>query len=808
MTLEELKVVITAETASLKQELNSVKTQLNGLGTTTTNVTSKMSKSFKSVGSAISKYLSFAAIIAGLIKLGKASIEAASDLAEVQNVVDVAFGESANEINTFAQNAITQFGITEYQAKKCASTLMAMANGMGIASDAGKKMSIQLTGLSADMASFYNVSQDVAETALHSVFTGETETLKKFGIVMTEANLEAYRLAQGIQTSYREMSQAQKVALRYNYVLSSTKDAQNDFARTSGSWANQIRLLKNNFTSLASVLGQVLTKVLLPVVKVINAIISGLTSLLRIIFNVGGSDSTSNSINKATTSVGGFTDALEESADAAKELKKQTAGFDELNNLTSETASSSSLSGGGVSIGDLGELDLDSYFNELDIFEGKLDNITKAINEEFTVNAKLLKGETLSEDEVKLALLSGLGLTALGIGVMAFNPVAGVIITLTGLAKIALTLMNDGFESALEGLDTSDWIGIIGDALGVLGAALAGISILTGVPGFAIAAGVAIIIGLSLKFRQSELESGVNEGKKWIDSVNDGIASGTGSVYTTINDTIVTPTQQTLSDNLTPTKTIGEKITESYNNGVIDAGTSVSGVINDSIVKPTQQVLNEGPGIAYDSGVDVVDGFNSGLSTESNSTEKDRRSIWQKIADAFKRLFGINSPSTVFRGYGVNIIQGLQNGLSSQFSKLLTWWRKLELPSFKIKTPHLSWTTQEAGGWIARTLSALGLPTSIPKLSVSWYDVGTNYVSEDQLAMIHKGEAIVPAKYNKDPAYQPYSNSNDDILAKLDTLINVVDSKEFKAYISQNEIGKSAVSYINKQSRILGGAIV
>lgn len=807
MTLEELKVVITAETANLKQELNSVKTQLNSLGTTTTSVTSKMSNSFKSVGGAISKYLSFAAIIAGLIKLGKASIEAASDLAEVQNVVDVAFGDAANEINDFASNAITQFGLTEYQAKKCASTLMAMSNGMGIAADAGKKMAVQLTGLSADMASFYNVSQDVAETALQSVFTGETETLKKFGVVMTEANLEAYRLAQGIQTSYREMSQAQKVALRYNYVLNSTKDAQNDFARTSGSWANQVRLLKNNFTQLASVVGQVLTKVLLPVVRVINAIISGITSLLRIIFNIGSTTSTS-SINKATSSMGGFTDALEDSADAAKELKKQTAGFDELNNLTSQNTSSSSISGGGVGIGDLGELDLDSYFDQLDVFEGKLDNITAAINEEFTVNAKLLKGETLSEDEVKLALLSGLGLTALGIGVMAFNPVAGVIIALTGLVKLALTLMNDGFKSALKGLDTSEWIGIIGDALGVVGAALAGISILTGAPGFAIAAGVAILIGLSLKFRQSELESGASEGKKWIDNVNDGIASGTGSVYTTINDTIVTPTQQTLRDNLIPTELIGQKITESYNNGVIDAGTSVSGVINDSIVKPTQQVLNTGPDFAYDSGVDVVDGFNSGLSTESNKTEKDRRSIWQKIGDAFKRLFGINSPSTVFRGYGVNIIQGLQNGLSTQFNKLLIWWRKLELPSFKIKTPHLSWTTQEAGGWIARTLSALGLPTSIPKLSVSWYDVGTNYISKDQLAMLHKGEAVVPAKYNRDPAYKPYSTDNTDILAKLDTLINVVDSKEFKAYISQNEIGKSAVSYINKQSRILGGAIV
>lgn len=245
ITLEELKVLITAETSGLTKELNGVKKQLNGLTKATKTTSTQMSNSFKGLGSKLVKYLSVTAIVTGLYKIGKAAVSAASDLAEVQNVVDVSFGSASEEINKFAQNAITQFGITEYQAKKCASTFMAMSNGMGINAEAGKKMSVQLTGLAADMASFYNVSQDVAETALKSVFTGETETLKKFGVVMTEANLEAYRLAQGITKSYSDMSQAEKVALRYNFVLRSTANAQNDYARTSGSWANQLRLLTN-----------------------------------------------------------------------------------------------------------------------------------------------------------------------------------------------------------------------------------------------------------------------------------------------------------------------------------------------------------------------------------------------------------------------------------------------------------------------------------------------------------------------------------------------------------------------------------
>ena len=130
-----------------------------------------------------------------LVKLGKEALEYASNIEEVQNVVDVSFGNMANEINEFAKTSAASFGLSELAAKKTASTFMAMSNGMGIARDAGKLMSMQLTALSGDMASFYNVSQDVANTALNSIFTGETESLKKFGIVLTEANLKEYALS-------------------------------------------------------------------------------------------------------------------------------------------------------------------------------------------------------------------------------------------------------------------------------------------------------------------------------------------------------------------------------------------------------------------------------------------------------------------------------------------------------------------------------------------------------------------------------------------------------------------------------------
>ena len=231
MTLEELKVVISAETSGLQKELKSIQSQLDK----TDKSVSKSTGSIKKAFSSLTKGIAFTTVIYGLAKLGKQAIQTASDLQEVQNVVEVSFGSMAAEVDKFAESAITKFGLSKLSAKQFASTFMAMSNGMGVAAEAGKNMSLNLTALSADMASFYNVQQDVAFTALKSVFTGETESLKRFGIVMTEANLSAYAMSQGISKSYSEMSQAERVALRYSFVLNATKNAQGDFARTSGS---------------------------------------------------------------------------------------------------------------------------------------------------------------------------------------------------------------------------------------------------------------------------------------------------------------------------------------------------------------------------------------------------------------------------------------------------------------------------------------------------------------------------------------------------------------------------------------------
>ena len=362
MTVEELQVLITAQTSGLEKQLNSVKAQLGGLEKTASRTSGKLSSAFKSMF----KGFSVVAIVAGLTKLGKQAVSTASDLQEVQNVVDVAFGSAAEEINKFASNAIQQLGMSEYTAKHMASTFMSMSNGMGIAADSGKNMSIGLTKLAGDMASFYNVEQDVAQTALNSVFTGETESLKKFGVVMTEANLSAFAMSQGITKSYQAMSQSEKVMLRYQYVMNATKNAQGDFARTSNSWANQTRILKEQWSQLLGIIGKGLIQVLTPVVQALNKLLGYLISIGNAIAKVFGGNavkSTAASVSDAAAGAGGLADGMGETAEgadaanaSAKKLQKTLGSFDELNVMADNSNDGGGSDAGGGDTGALGDM--------------------------------------------------------------------------------------------------------------------------------------------------------------------------------------------------------------------------------------------------------------------------------------------------------------------------------------------------------------------------------------------------------------------------------------------------------------------
>lgn len=214
-----------------------------------------------------------------LIEFGKSCLDLGSDLAEVQNVVDVTFPQMTAQVDSFAQSAAKNFGLSETMAKQYTGTFGAMAKAFGFSEKQAYDMGTSLTALAGDVASFYNLSQDEAYTKLKSVFTGETESLKDLGVVMTQTALDSYALANGFGKTTAQMSEAEKVALRYQFVQEQLALANGDFARTSGGWANQVRILSLQFQSLKASIGQGLINVFTPVLKMINTLIGRLITL-------------------------------------------------------------------------------------------------------------------------------------------------------------------------------------------------------------------------------------------------------------------------------------------------------------------------------------------------------------------------------------------------------------------------------------------------------------------------------------------------------------------------------------------------
>lgn len=323
------------------------------------------------------KMLAGAFAVKGLTSFAKDCIELGSDLTEVQNVVDVVFPTMSKKVNEFAQNAASTFGLSETMAKKFTGTFGAMANAFGFSEKESYKMSTALTGLAGDVASFYNVSQDEAFTKLKSVFSGETETLKDLGIVMTQTALDQYALANGFGKTTSAMTEQEKVALRYAFVQQQLQNATGDFSRTSDQWANQIRILSLQFDSLKASIGQGLINLFLPIVKVINTVLGKLMTLANAFKSFtamimgkktsGASASldktatsagkVSNSLNNATSSANKLNKSTKKVGDTAKKTAKKISGlmgFDQINKLTETKGTSGSNGNTGSGTGSTG----------------------------------------------------------------------------------------------------------------------------------------------------------------------------------------------------------------------------------------------------------------------------------------------------------------------------------------------------------------------------------------------------------------------------------------------------------------------
>ena len=409
-------------------------------------------------------------------------LDLGSDLAEVQNVVDVTFTKMNEQVNNFAQNAAFQFGLSETMAKKYTGTFGAMAKAFGFAENEAYAMSTTLTGLAGDVASFYNITQDEAYTKLKSVFSGETETLKDLGIVMTQAALDQYALANGYGKTTAKMTEQEKVALRYAFVQQQLALAQGDFARTSDSWANQTRILQLQFDSLRASLGQGFIAALTPVIKVINTVMGKLVQLANVfstfmkrLFGVksdssSGIGAVASDVSSATTAMDNLSNSTSGVGSATKKAAKEIKGlmgFDEINTISSTGSDSDSGSGsGGTSgIGDIGmdNWDFSQQESSLDSLTGKVEAFADKVRSVFKNIANFIK----KHKEIILSIIGGLvaGITTFFIALKwdalklaISNCTTGIIGLMNAINFVGL----EGFISAL--------VGVYGPALLIAGA--------------------------------------------------------------------------------------------------------------------------------------------------------------------------------------------------------------------------------------------------------------------------------------------------------------------------------------------------
>ena len=382
--------------------MRSVNNSIQNLQSQAPRLQNTFTSAFGKIGAACAAAFS----VKALVDFSKKALELASNLQEVQNVVDVTFGQMSTTINKFAKSAIVNLGMSETTAKKYTGTFGAMAKSFGFTTEEATNLAMAITSMVGDVSSFYNLDHDLAYTKLKSIFTGETETLKDLGVVMTQTALDQWALANGYGKTTKQMTEQEKVALRYAFVMDKLKLASGDFQRTQNGWANQTRILHERFNAIIASIGDGLIILLTPAIQALNKFLSylqvaadkfaGFVALLTgkkaEISNQAKAEAQIAAIG-ATAGESGenlsdLASGYEKAGSAAKKATESLASFDNVVQLSSSSSSGSDSGAGGgslgssiptyeftdnESLGNTGSL-IDEMSSKLDIFKEKLRN--------------------------------------------------------------------------------------------------------------------------------------------------------------------------------------------------------------------------------------------------------------------------------------------------------------------------------------------------------------------------------------------------------------------------------------------------
>ena len=657
-----------------------------GVKQSTKNAEKQFSKSFNGIGNAgtqmfnkLAKAAAAFISIGALVKFSKQALQLGSDLQEVQNVVDVTFGSMSNAVNEYAQNAITSAGLSETVAKKYMGTFGAMSNQFGFTTEQSYEMARAITQLTGDVASFYNLSSDEAYTKLKSIWTGETETLKEIGVVMTQNALDQYALANGYGKTTAQMTEQEKVALRYAFVQEKLSLASGDFIRTQDSWANQTRVLTLRWQQFMATIGQGLINVLTPLVKMLNVLIGKLqvfanafkkaTSSIFGDANANAGGGTGAAITNMNDGLGNIgttaTDTADSVSKAAKKMKRSLGGMDELNVISNKDATSDIGSGAGISDQILASSGIGSGVVDSSALSGaeeKAEKITKSAYEWGVVIGEAIN-KGLSQipwasiqEKVNLAMQT--------VAEFLNGSVDGLDWGLFG------STIGEGFNTILYGLNTFieefNWANL-------------GQGIINGIDGFI----ASVDVGAIGKTLENVLSSAIDfmwgavsnfdykeAGSKAAELVdNIGLAienvdwgklgsffqEGAHKVFGTLR-TFVRETDW------------GE-LTKNVINALVDWLSSIN----------IYQMFGDTLGLLWDVGIALVDGLWEGIKAAVVGVGEILYNILVKpIIDGVKNLFGIHSPSTVFAEIGGFLVDGLYNGLKGIWNSISSIFNNLK----------------------------------------------------------------------------------------------------------------------------------
>lgn len=383
-------IQMTNALANLSQQGSKVGSASRSLVTGFSNTTKSIKRTrsgFSGLASTIGKfYATYWLVMRAVGKLGSA-VDLASQLTEVQNVVDTTFGDMASKVDDFTKTSIQDFGMSELTVKQIASRFQALGTSIGISSeqvangtavankalmsqnntlykttDSMADMSLNLTRLAGDMASFYDVDQADVAKSLQSIFSGTIAPLRRYGLDLTQATLSEWAMKNGLDANIKSMTQAEKVLLRYNYVMANTQAAQGDFAKTANTWANSVRVLKQEFQAWGSIIGSVIINALKPFVQALSKVMLKVISFTRTVadalgaifgwtIEISGRGATADGMEDIADGVGDIGDNADSSNKKAQKLKKTLLSIDEIHALDDN---SDSGSGGGSGSGGSG----------------------------------------------------------------------------------------------------------------------------------------------------------------------------------------------------------------------------------------------------------------------------------------------------------------------------------------------------------------------------------------------------------------------------------------------------------------------